>query len=37
MTLVEGERGVIVIDPLVSVETAAAGWRCTGTIAVTVP
>ncbi|MBN7319693.1 MBL fold metallo-hydrolase [Mycobacteroides abscessus subsp. massiliense] len=25
MTLVEGERGVIVIDPLVSVETAAAG------------
>ncbi|SEG97901.1 Alkyl sulfatase BDS1, metallo-beta-lactamase superfamily [Saccharopolyspora kobensis] len=25
MTLVEGERGVIVIDPLISVETAAAG------------
>lgn len=25
MTLVEGERGVIVIDPLLSVETAAAG------------
>ncbi|RBO96699.1 alkyl/aryl-sulfatase [Nocardia puris] len=27
MTLVEGERGVIVIDPLVSLETAAAGLR----------
>ncbi|TYB44055.1 alkyl/aryl-sulfatase [Actinomadura chibensis] len=26
MTLVEGERGVIVIDPLVSVETAAAAF-----------
>lgn len=25
MTLVEGERGVVVIDPLLSVETAAAG------------
>ncbi|MYW63764.1 MBL fold metallo-hydrolase [Streptomyces sp. SID8379] len=25
MTLVEGERGVIVVDPLLSVETAAAG------------
>ncbi|MEV0028038.1 alkyl sulfatase dimerization domain-containing protein [Nocardia sp. NPDC050793] len=27
MTLVEGDRGVIVIDPLISAETAAAGLR----------
>ncbi|MEU6442424.1 alkyl sulfatase dimerization domain-containing protein [Streptomyces sp. NPDC047046] len=27
MTLVEGERGVVVVDPLVSAETAAAGLR----------
>lgn len=27
MTLIRGERGWIVVDPLTSAETAAAGWR----------
>ena len=27
MHVVEGERGIVVIDPLISAETAAAAWR----------
>lgn len=30
MTVVEGERGIVVIDPLISTETAAAPSRSTG-------
>ena len=36
MTLVEGDRGVIVIDPLISAETAPRPrWPCTGSTAAT--
>lgn len=34
MTIVEGDSGVIVIDPLISSETASAGWHSTAPTAV---
>ncbi|WP_341577950.1 hypothetical protein [Microbacterium schleiferi] len=37
ITFVEGETGVIVIDPLISSETAAAPSRCTASIGVSGP
>ncbi len=38
MTLVEGERGVVVIDPLISAETAGPPrWRSTGATGATGP
>jgi alkyl sulfatase BDS1-like metallo-beta-lactamase superfamily hydrolase len=36
MTLVEGDRGVVVIDPLISMETAAAALGFTALTAATV-
>ena len=35
MTLVEGDQGVIVIDPLISTETRGGGLACTASIAAT--
>ena len=36
MTLVEGDTGVIVIDPLISAETRGGRrWRCTASTAAT--
>ena len=37
MTIIEGREGVLVIDPLICAETAAAALRCTAPTAVSAP